>query len=150
MYNHHSSHLSPCLSVGWSVGRSPSLPSPPTLPPSASLCCTRDEADRQSSVQSCSTSTETVRTVRDGEPRTATSTFTTQLLSSETIKAPGIVWGAERQRQTDKQTNRGHRQTQRQGHRDVCKFPVRCSLTLSLSPPVQFSVVLRPQKPKVY
>ena len=32
-------------------------------------------------VQRCFTSTETVRTVRDGEPRTATSTFT-QLLSS--------------------------------------------------------------------
>ena len=32
-------------------------------------------------VQCCFTSTETVRTIRDGEPRTATSTFT-QLLSS--------------------------------------------------------------------
>ena len=30
----------------------------------------------------CFTSTETIRTVRDGEPKTATSTFT-QLLSSE-------------------------------------------------------------------
>ena len=35
-----------------------------------------------SSVQCCFTSTETTRTIRDGEPRTATSTFT-QLLSSE-------------------------------------------------------------------
>ena len=33
-------------------------------------------------VQSCFTSTETLRIIRDGEPRTATSTFT-QLLSSE-------------------------------------------------------------------
>ena len=33
------------------------------------------------SVQCCFTSTETIRTIRDGEPRTATSTFT-QLLSS--------------------------------------------------------------------
>ena len=33
-------------------------------------------------VQCCFTSTETIRTIRDGEPRTATSTFT-QLLSSE-------------------------------------------------------------------
>ena len=32
-------------------------------------------------VQCCRTSTETVRTIRDGEPRTSTSTFT-QLLSS--------------------------------------------------------------------
>ena len=32
-------------------------------------------------VQFCFTSTETVRTIRDGEPRTATSTFT-QLLNS--------------------------------------------------------------------
>ena len=36
-------------------------------------------------VQCCFTSTETVRTVRDGEPRTATSTFT-QLLSSTDIQ----------------------------------------------------------------
>ena len=35
------------------------------------------------SFESCFTSTETVQTVRDGEPRTATSTFT-QLLSSAT------------------------------------------------------------------
>ena len=37
-----------------------------------------------SSVQCCFTSTEIVMTVRDGEPRTATSTFT-QLLSSEVV-----------------------------------------------------------------
>ena len=35
-------------------------------------------------VQCCFTSTETVRTIRDGEPRTATSIFT-QLLSSEIL-----------------------------------------------------------------
>ena len=34
-------------------------------------------------VQCCFTSTETVRTIRDGEPRTSTSTFT-QLLNSDT------------------------------------------------------------------
>ena len=33
------------------------------------------------SIQCCSTSTENIRTVRDGEPRTSTSTFS-QLLSS--------------------------------------------------------------------
>ena len=32
-------------------------------------------------VQCCFTSTETIRTIRDGEPRTATSTFTQLLLS---------------------------------------------------------------------
>ena len=37
-------------------------------------------------VQCCFTSTETIRTIRDGEPRTATSTFT-QLLSSESERA---------------------------------------------------------------
>ena len=36
-------------------------------------------------VQCCFTSTETIRTIRDGEPRTATSTFT-QLLSSEIVQ----------------------------------------------------------------
>ena len=49
------------------------------------------------------TSTETILTVRDGEPRTATSTFT-QLLSSTRVydqhfslkgnRKGGIVWGA--------------------------------------------------------
>ena len=34
-------------------------------------------------VQCCFTSTETIRTIRDGEPRTATSTFT-HLLNSVT------------------------------------------------------------------
>ena len=34
-------------------------------------------------VERCPTSTETVRLIRDGEPRTSTSTFTPQLLSSE-------------------------------------------------------------------
>ena len=37
-----------------------------------------------SSVQCCFTCTETTGTVRDGEPRTATSTFT-QLLSSVVV-----------------------------------------------------------------
>ena len=37
-------------------------------------------------VQCCFTSTETIRTIRDGEPRTATSTFT-QLLSSEYLSS---------------------------------------------------------------
>ena len=36
---------------------------------------------KRDSVQCCFPSTETIRTIRDGEPRTATSTFT-QLLSS--------------------------------------------------------------------
>ena len=40
------------------------------------FCVTKDQ------VQCCFTSTETIRTIRDGEPRTATSTFT-QLLSSD-------------------------------------------------------------------
>ena len=35
-------------------------------------------------VQCCFTSTETIRLIRDGEPRTATSTFT-QLLSSKYV-----------------------------------------------------------------
>ena len=39
---------------------------------------------RQCSVQCCFTSTETTRLIRDGEPRTATSTFT-QLLSSVSL-----------------------------------------------------------------
>ena len=34
-------------------------------------------------VQCCFTSTETVPTIRDGEPRTVTSTFTLQLMSSD-------------------------------------------------------------------
>jgi len=38
--------------------------------------------DEQVHVQCCFTSTETIRTIRDREPRTVTSTFT-QLLSSE-------------------------------------------------------------------
>ena len=38
--------------------------------------------ERNSSVQCCFTSTETTRLIRDGEPRTSTSTFT-QLSSSE-------------------------------------------------------------------
>ena len=36
-------------------------------------------------VQCCFTSIETIRTIRDGEPRPATSTFT-QLLTSETVQ----------------------------------------------------------------
>ena len=38
--------------------------------------------DEQVHVQCCFTSTETIRFIRDGDPRTVTSTFT-QLLSSE-------------------------------------------------------------------
>ena len=40
------------------------------------------EEEEEVQVQCCLTSTETIRTIRDGDPRTATSTFT-QLLSSE-------------------------------------------------------------------
>ena len=36
-------------------------------------------------VQCCFTSTKTIKTIRDGEPRTATSTFT-QLLGSDWMK----------------------------------------------------------------
>ena len=43
-----------------------------------------------SSVHCCFTSTETIRTIRDGEPRTATSTFT-QLLSSDVPSKGGEV-----------------------------------------------------------
>ena len=39
--------------------------------------------DKLTTVHCCFTSTETVRTVRDGEPRTATTTDFTQLLSSD-------------------------------------------------------------------
>ena len=48
----------------------------------------------------CFTSTEARRTVRDGEPRTVTSTFT-QLLSSE-----GLSSHRQTQRQIDRQTGR--------------------------------------------
>ena len=44
-------------------------------------CTPQGERIARSKVQRCLTSTETVRTIRDGEPRTATSTFT-QLLTS--------------------------------------------------------------------
>ena len=41
-------------------------------------------------VQCCFTSTETVRTIRDGEPRTATSTFT-RLLNSACLRTQFLV-----------------------------------------------------------
>ena len=44
-----------------------------------------------SSSQCCFTSTETVRTIRDGEPRTATSTFT-QLLSSVSVFVSALLY----------------------------------------------------------
>ena len=44
-----------------------------------------DTLGRTVQVQCCFTSPETIRTIRDGEPRTATSTFT-QLLSSELVQ----------------------------------------------------------------
>ena len=55
-------------------------------PPLRTQCCQWFSVDQTvkapfTSVQCCFTSTETVRTIRDGEPRTATST-STQLLSS--------------------------------------------------------------------
>ena len=40
-------------------------------------------------LQCCFTSTETVRTIKDGEPRTATSTFT-QLLNSDVTSTETI------------------------------------------------------------
>ena len=43
----------------------------------------------QVQVQCCFTSTETVRTIKDGEPRTATSTFT-QLLNSDVTSTETI------------------------------------------------------------
>ena len=45
---------------------------------------------KHSSVQRCVTSTETVGTIRDGEPRTATSTFT-QLHSSEVLRSNSVL-----------------------------------------------------------
>ena len=41
-------------------------------------------------VQSCFTSTETISTIRDGEPRTATSTFT-QVLNSDPLETKVIL-----------------------------------------------------------
>ena len=41
-------------------------------------------------VQCCFTSTETIRTMKDGEPRTAISTFT-QLLSSECLSSGSVL-----------------------------------------------------------
>ena len=46
--------------------------------------------DGQVQVQCCFTSTETIRTIRDGEPRSATSTFT-QLLSSDPPQSSSIL-----------------------------------------------------------
>ena len=46
------------------------------------LCSRNRDSSEKATVQCCFTSTETIRTIRDGEPRTATSTFT-QLLTSE-------------------------------------------------------------------
>ena len=48
----------------------------------ARTAASEHSARHHCSVQRCFTSTETVRTIRDGEPRMATSTFT-QLLSSD-------------------------------------------------------------------
>ena len=48
-------------------------------------------------VQRCFTATETIRTVRDGEPRTATSTFT-QLLSSEGLSSSSMLLYVHRDR----------------------------------------------------
>ena len=42
-------------------------------------------------VQCCFTSTETMRLIRDGEPRTATSTFT-QLLSSDPVSSSVLLY----------------------------------------------------------
>ena len=53
-----------------------------TLPGSSTRPAGHSERDLQGQVRCCFTSTETTRTVRDGEPRTATSAFT-QLLSSQ-------------------------------------------------------------------
>ena len=47
------------------------------------MCPLHQHPSNTCTVQCCFTSTETARTVRDREPRTATSTFTTQLLTSE-------------------------------------------------------------------
>ena len=44
--------------------------------------------------------TETMRTVRDGEPRTATSTFT-QLLSSESVKSVLYLYSTSRPMKID-------------------------------------------------
>ena len=48
----------------------------------------------KSSVQCCFTSTETVRTIRDGEPRTSTSTFTQFLSSEKTARATVFYYSA--------------------------------------------------------
>ena len=47
--------------------------------------------DYSSSVQCCFTSTETIRTISDGEPRTATSTFTQLLSSARALHGPSSM-----------------------------------------------------------
>ena len=46
---------------------------------------------RRSNSVCCLTSTETARTIRDGEPRTAISTFTQLLIADDQTKASGYV-----------------------------------------------------------
>ena len=78
-------------------------------------------------VQCCFTSTETLRTIRDGEPRTATSTFT-QLLSSDRSLAQFCFPSTEIIRLI----------------RGLCPdFHTAPEIVLSFC----FSVALRPQKP---
>ena len=86
------------------------------------------------SVQCCFTSTETIRLIRDGEPRTATSTFT-RLLSFE-------VWCSVQCCFTSTETIRIIRDGE---PRTATSTFTRL---LSFGCGVQFSVALRPQKPK--
>ena len=50
-----------------------------------SLLCKLEGLARNQPVQCCFTSTETIRTIRDGEPRVATSTFTQLLNSNQSL-----------------------------------------------------------------
>ena len=117
-----------------------------------------------SSVQCCFMSTETLRTVRDGEPRKATSTFTQLLslvqccfMSTETTKT---VRDGDSRKATSTFTqllslvqccfmSTETTKTVRDGEPG---WPPRlshssCALCLSLSTVFKFSVALRPQRP---
>ena len=79
LINVPSAHLQVHLPASSLLPPPPPLPLPPFLPPPSPSTLSLDHP--ACFVQCCFTATETVLTVRDGEPRTSTSTFT-QLLSS--------------------------------------------------------------------
>ena len=86
------------------------------------------------SFESCFTSTETVQTVRDGEPRTATSTFT-HLLSSATQRVQCCLTSTETVR------------TIRGGEPRTATSTFTQLLNSESSAFVPFVVALRPQRP---